>query len=295
MICRRALLTLLGGAAAAWPVVALGQQGERVRRVGVLTGGIDDATERARVDAFIDAMRNLGWFEAKNLQLDIRWGVGNVATIRKNATELSASAPDVIFVSGTSAIPWLLQATKTTPIVFANVADPVGAGYVRSLSRPGGNATGFLQFEYSLSAKWVELLKEIAPSVKRVAVLRDTDTPTGIGQFAVIQGVAPALGLEVSPISVAADAGQMAREIAEFASTPDGGLIQTPSGLGSVYRALFIRLAAQHRLPAVYPFRFIAADGGLIAYGPDLADQYRRAATYVGRILKGEKPCPQRY
>jgi putative tryptophan/tyrosine transport system substrate-binding protein len=291
MINRRDVLALLGGAAAAWPVGALGQQGERVRRVGVLTGGIDDATERARVDAFIDAMRNLGWFEAKNLQLDIRWGVGNVATIRKNATELSASAPDVIFVSGTSAIPWLLQATKTTPIVFANVADPVGAGYVRSLSRPGGNATGFLQFEYSLSAKWVELLKEIAPSVKRVAVLRDTDTPTGIGQFAVIQGVAPALGLEVSPISVAADAGQMAREIAEFASTPDGGLIQTPSGLGSVYRALFIRLAAQHRLPAVYPFRFIAADGGLIAYGPDLADQYRRAATYVDRILKGEKPA----
>jgi putative tryptophan/tyrosine transport system substrate-binding protein len=284
---RRDVLTLLGGAAAAWPVGAWGQ--ERVRRIGVLTGGIDDAPERARVGAFIEELRNLGWFEGNNLQLDIRWGVGDVANIRKNAAELSASAPDIIFVSGTSAIPWLLQSTRTTPIVFANVADPVGAGYVRSLSRPGGNATGFLQFEYSLSAKWVELLKEIAPSVKRVAVLRDADTTTGIGQFAVIQAVAPTLGLEVSPISVVPDAGQIAREIAEFASSPDGGLIQTPSGLGSVHRALFIRLAAQYRLPAVCPFRFIAADGGLMAYGPDLGDQYRRAATYVDRILKGEK------
>jgi len=286
---RRDFLGVLGSTAVAWPLLARAQPAERVRRIGVLTGGIDDATERARVGAFIEGLRKLGWFESKNLQLDIRWGAGNVANIRKNAAELSASAPDIIFVSGTSAIPWLLQSTRTTPIVFANVADPVGAGYVRSLSRPGGNATGFLQFEYSLSAKWVELLKEIAPSVKRVAVLRDADTSTGIGQFAVIQAVATTFGLEVSPIGIVPDAGQIAREIAEFAGSPDGGLIQTPSGLGSVHRALFIRLAAQHMLPAVYPFRFVATEGGLMAYGPDLSDQYRRAAIYVDRILNGEK------
>jgi putative ABC transport system substrate-binding protein len=288
---RRAFITLLGGAAV-WPLAARAQQPNRVRRIGMLTGATtpDDADAQARVGAFLQALQQLGWTDGRNVQIDYRWGLGQADNIRKHAAELAALAPEVILASGTAGLAALLQATRTVPIVFVNVADPVGAGFVDSLGRPGGNATGFMQFEYSLSAKWLELLKEIAPRVKRAAVLRDPALTSGTGQFAVIQSVAPSVGVEVSPVNVR-DAGEIERAITAFARSESGGLIVTSSALAVVHRELIIALAARHKLPAVYYRRYFVASGGLIAYGYDLVDQYRRAAGYVDRILKGEKPA----
>jgi putative ABC transport system substrate-binding protein len=249
-----------------------------------------DVEGQARIDAFRQAMELLGWAIGRNLQIEYRWGGADAANLRKFAAELAAFAPDVILSSGTASLGPLLQETRTVPIVFVNVSDPVGAGFVNSLSRPGGNATGFMQFEYSLSAKWLELLKQIAPGVTRAAVLRDAALTSGTGQFAVIQSVASAVGVEVSPVNVH-DAGEIERAVAAFASSPNGGLVVTSSALVVRYRELIIGLAAQHKLPAVYYRRLFVNDGGLISYGYDLLDQYRRAATYVDRILKGEKPA----
>jgi putative tryptophan/tyrosine transport system substrate-binding protein len=286
---RRKFITLVGGAAL-WPLAARAQQPDRVRRIGVLAAGADDSSGQSLIAAFLNGLQQLGWTDGRNLRIDYRRGLGNAANMGVYAAELVALAPDIILVFGTAAMAPMLQATRVIPIVFANVADPVGAGFVDSLARPGGNATGFMQFEYSLAGKWPELLREIAPGVKRAAVLRDAALSSGIGQFAVIQAVAPSLGIEVSPINVL-DAGEIERSVAAFARFPNGGLILTASGLSSVHRDLIAGLAAQHELPAVYPFPYIATVGGLIAYGPDLIDQYRRAADYADRILKGMKPA----
>ena len=232
----------------------------------------------------------MGWTIGRNLRIDDRRGLGNPDNIRKYAAELAALAPDVILAGSTSTMAPLLQATRSVPIVFVNVADPVGAGFVDSLARPGGNATGFMQFEYSLSGKWLEVLKQIAPSVTRAAVLRDADVPSGIGQFAVIQSVAPSVGLEVKPINIR-DAAEMEDAIAAFARSPAGGLVVTSGALALHHRERIIALAARHKLPSVYYRRYFITSGGLISYGPDLADQYRRAASYVDRILNGEKPA----
>jgi putative ABC transport system substrate-binding protein len=287
---RREFITLLGSAAAAWPLAARAQQGERMRRIGWLAGGAaaDDPEWQARIAAFLQVLQQLGWTDGRNVRIDYRWGLGSADNIRKYAAELAALAPDVILASGTSTMAALLQATRTVPIVFLNVADPVGAGFVDSLARPGGNATGFSQFEYSISGKWLELLKQIAPGVTRAAVLRDAALTAGIGQFAVIQSVAPSVGVEVSPVNVR-DGGEIERAVAAFARASNGGLIVTASALSLVHRALIITLAARHKLPAVYPRRLYVTDGGLISYGFDIVDQSRRAAGYVDRILKGEK------
>jgi ABC-type uncharacterized transport system substrate-binding protein len=289
---RRAFLTLLGGAAAAWPLHGRAQQPGGMRRIGVLTGGggADDPDIKARFAAFLPALQELGWTDGRNLRIDYRWGLGNPDNFRKYAAELAAFAPDVIFASGAASLAPLLQATRTVPIVFVNVADPVGSGFVDSLARPGGNATGFIQFEYSLTGKWLELLKEIAPGVKRTAVLRDPALTSGIGQFAVIQSGASSLGVEVSPVNVR-DAGEIERAVTAFARSAHGGLIVTSSPGAVIHRDLIIALAARHKLPAVYYRRHFVASGGLISYGYDLLDQYRRAAGYIDRILKGEKPA----
>ena len=288
---RREFITLLGGAAA-WPLAARAQQGERMRRIGVLTCGAaaDDPDAQARHAAFLQGLQQLGWTDGRNVRIDYRWGAGNPDNVRKDAAELAALAPDVIIASGTSTMAPLLQATRTVPIVFVNVADPVGAGFVESLAQPGGNATGFMQFEYNLSGKWLELLKQMAPSVTRAAILRDPAITAGIGQFAIIQSVAPSLGVEVRPVSVR-DAGEIERSVAAFARSPNGGLILTASALAVRHRELIIALAARHKLPAVYSRRYFVTSGGLISYGADLVDQYRRVAGYVDRILKGEKPA----
>ena len=288
---RREFITLLGGAAVAWPLAARAQQRERMRRIGMLLpAAADDAEFQARVGAFLQALAQLGWTIGRNVRIDTRWATTNAADIRRHAAELAALAPDVILAHGTSTVGPLLQATRTVPIVFPIVVDPVGAGFVDSLARPGGNATGFMPFEYSLSGKWLELLKEIAPGVTRVAVLRDPAIPTGIGQFGVIQAVAPSLRVEVNPVNVR-DAGEIERAVAAFARSPNGGLIVTASASAVLHRDLIITLAARHKLPAVYYERFFVAAGGLISYGPDFIDQFRRAAGYVDRILKGEKPA----
>jgi putative ABC transport system substrate-binding protein len=250
----------------------------------------DDSDIRADVAAFVQGLQQLGWTDGRNVRIDIRWSGGNADGISKSAIELAALAPDAILTVGAAAIGALLKATRTVPIVFVNVADPVGAGYVESLSRPGGNATGFIQFEYSLSGKWLELLKQIAPSVTRAAVFRDASISAGIGQFAIIQSVAPSLGVEVSPINVH-DAAEIERAVVAFARSSNGGLILTASALAVLHRDLIIGLAARHKLPTVYARRLFVANGGLISYGADFADQYRRAAGYVDRILKGEKPA----
>jgi ABC-type uncharacterized transport system substrate-binding protein len=288
---RRQFITLIG-AAAVWPLAARAQQSERVRRIGVLTGGPrpDDPDAQTNIAAFLQALQQLGWTDGRNVRIEYRWGLGNPADIRKSAEELAALAPDVILSTGTASLAPLLQATRTVPIVFNNVADPVGAGFVDSLSRPGGNATGFMQFEYDLSGKWLELLKQIAPGVTRAAVLRDPTITSGIGQFAVIQSVAPSVGVEVRPVNVR-DAGEIERAVAAFAGSPNGGLIVTASALAVVHRELIIALAARHKLPAVYYRRYFVTRGGLISYGYDLVDQFRRSAGYVDRILKGEKPA----
>jgi putative ABC transport system substrate-binding protein len=288
---RRAFITLLGGAAA-WPVTVRAQQGERMRRIGELAGGTaaDDREGRVRRAAFLESLARLGWTEGHNVRIDTRWGLGNTDNIRKYAAELVALRPDVILASGTTTMAPLLQATRDVPIVFVNVADPVGAGFVDSLARPGGNVTGFLQFEYDLSGKWLELLKQIAPGVTRAAVLRDPAITAGIGQFAVIQSVARSVGVEVSPVNLR-DAYEIERAVGAFARSPNGGLVTTASALAVVHRDLIVTLAAKHRLPTVYPRRLYVAYGGLISYGPDIIDQYRRTAAYVDRILKGEKPA----
>ena len=286
---RREFVSLLG-AAAAWPLAAGAQQGERVRRIGLLTGAANNPDVQANVAAFLQVFQQLGWTDGQNVRVDYRWGGGDPDTIRRHAVELAALAPDVILTSGASTVPPLLQATRTVPIVFVNVADPVGAGFVDSLARPGGNATGFMQFEYSLSGKWLELLKEIAPGVTRAAVLRDPALTAGIGQFAIIQSVASSVGLEVSAINLR-DAPEIERGITGFARSANGGLIVTTSALSLRHRELIIALAARHKLPAVYYRRYFVASGGLISYGYDIVDQYRRAAGYVDRILKGEKPA----
>src|SRR5262249_54162008 len=286
---RRAFIMLLGGAAA-WPLAARAQQGERMRRIGMLFGQApNDPVGLARVAALHHALQQFGWTEDHNLRIDARWSADNVDDTRKYAAELVGLAPDVILCSGTIAATALQQATRTVPVVFTFVADPVGAGIVDSLARPGGNATGFMSLEYGLSGKWLELLKEIAPSVKRAAVLRDL-LSAGIGQFGAIQNAAPSLGMEVSPVNVR-DPGEIERGIAAFARTPSGGLIVTGSTSSATHRNLIIQLAARHKLPAVFSNRFFVTDGGLISYGPDFIDQYRRAAGYVDRILKGEKPA----
>jgi putative tryptophan/tyrosine transport system substrate-binding protein len=288
---RRSFIKLLAGAAVAWPLAARAQQAEQVRRIGVLIGGIapGDADAQANMAAFLQGLQQLGWIEGRNVRIDYRWGLGNADNIRKYAAELVALAPDAIFASGNAAMPSLLQATRTVPIVFVNVADPVGSGFVDSLARPGGNATGFVQFEYNLSGKWLELLKEIAPGVTRAAVLRDPAIVSGIGQFAVIQSVAPSAGVEVSPVNVR-DAGEIERAVTAFARASNGGLIVTTSALTVVHRDLIITLAARYKLPAVYYRRYFVTSGGLISYGYEIVEQFRRAAGYVDRILKGEKP-----
>ena len=288
---RREFITLLGGAAAAWPLAARAQQGERMRRIGVLLpAAADDPEYQARVGAFLQALALLGWTIGRNVRIDTRWATANAADIRRHAAELAALAPDVILAHGASTVGPLLQATRTVPIVFPIMPDPVGAGFVDSLARPGGNVTGFMTYEYSVSGKWLELLKQIAPGVTRAAVLRDPATSTGIGQFAAIQAVAPSLGVEVNPVNMR-DAPEIERAVAAFARAPNGGLIVTASAAAALHRDLIITLAARHKLPAVYFERSFVAAGGLISYGPDYIDQYRRAAGYVDRILKGEKPA----
>jgi ABC-type uncharacterized transport system substrate-binding protein len=288
---RREFITLLGGAAAAWPLAARAQQSDRMRRIGVLNGqAANDRDAQANIAAFLQGLQQLGWTDGRNVRIDHRWAAGNPADIRKYAAELVALAPDVILATGASPLGPLLQATRTVPIVFAIVPDPVGAGFVDSLSRPGGNTTGFMQAEYNLSGKWLELLKQIAPGVTRAAVLRDPAITAGIGQFAIIQSVAPAVGVEVSPVNVR-DAAEIERAVTAFARTPNSGLILTASALSVVHRDLIVTLAARHKLPAVYYRRLFVIGGGLISYGADFLDQFRRAAGYVDRIFKGEKPA----
>ena len=288
---RRELITLLGGAAAGWPLQARAQRPERMRRIGVLMStAADDPEGQARIAAFHQGLQQLGWTIGEKVRVDSRWPVGDPELFRRYAAELVALSPDVILATGSAATAPLLQATRTIPIVFVIVPDPVGAGFVNSLARPGGNATGFIQFEYGISGKWLELLKQIAPGVTRGAILRDPAISAGLGQFGAIQAVAPSLGVEVSPVNVR-DPDEIQREVAEFARSPNGGLVVTGSALAIVHRHLIIALAAKHRLPAVYFQRTLVADGGLISYGADLLDQYRRGAEYVDRILRGEKPA----
>jgi ABC-type uncharacterized transport system substrate-binding protein len=288
---RRQFITLLGGAAA-WPLAARAQQGERVRRVGVLVAAAaDDPEYQARNVAFLQSLQQLGWADGRNVRIDTRWATTNSDDVRRHAAELAALAPDVLVAAtGTITVAALLQATRTVPIVFAVVIDPVGAGFVASLARPGGNATGFTTFEYGMSGKWLELLKEIAPGTTRVAVLRDPAIASGIGQFGAIQAVAPSLKVELSPVDVR-DANEIESAVTAFAHSANGGLIVTPSALTTRYRDLIVALAARHKLPAVYANRYFVTGGGLTFYGPDFIDQYRRAAGYVDRILKGEKPA----
>ncbi len=290
MMHRRAFIAGLGGWAA-WPLAARGQQDDRMRRIGVLMNLAEgDQEGLARLAAFKQALQQLGWMEGRNSRFDIRWGGGNDEHFRVLAMELVALSPDIILATAGSTVPALLQATRTIPIVFAQVPDPVGAGFVETLAKPGGNATGFTNFEYSTGGKWLELLKEIAPRTTRAAVLRDTTDPAGIGQWGAIQSVAPLLGLELTPIGMR-DAGEIERAVSTFARAPNGGLIVTGSAPAAVHRDLIIALAAEHRLPSVFPYRFYATEGGLISYGPDVIEQFRRAGGYVDRILKGESPA----
>jgi putative ABC transport system substrate-binding protein len=289
---RREFIVILGGAAAAWPLATRAQQPERIRHIGLLmAASADDPEYQARMAAFRQGLEQLGWTEGRNARIDTRWATIDADQIRKHAGELVALAPDVILAAtGTTTVAPLLEATRTVPIVFVLVIDPVGAGFVSSLARPGGNATGFLMFEFGLSGKWLELLKQIAPSVTRVAVLRDPAVASGIGQFGAVQSAAPSFGMEASPINVR-DGGEIERDINAFARSPNGGVIVTASPRASHHRDLIVTLAARHRLPAVYSSRHYVDGGGLISYGPDTIDQYRRAAGYVDRILKGEKPA----
>ena len=287
---RREFISLVGGVAA-WPLTARAQQGERMRRIGVLISqAADDPQSKPRVAAFLQGLQQLGWTEGRNAQIDIRWGVADAASSRRYAAEMVALAPDVILTAASAATAAVQEATRTLPIVFVNVSDPVAAGYVASLARPGGNVTGFTFVEYGTSGKWLELVKEIAPNVKRVAVLRDPNIASGIGQFAIIQSVAASFTVEASPIDIR-NPDEIERTITDFARTANGGLVVTASPAALVYRKLIITLAAQHRLPAVYFLRDFVKDGGLISYGPDPVAPFGQAASYVDRILKGEKPA----
>jgi putative ABC transport system substrate-binding protein len=287
---RRAFLTLLGGTAA-WPLASHAQQPERMRRIGILMpNAADDPEYQARITAFLQGLAQLGWIDGRNARIDTRWGVADAERIRKYAAELVALAPDVIWVNSSPALAALLQATRTVPIVFTGVTDPVGAGFVDSLARPGSNATGFAVFEYGISAKWLELLKEIAPRVTRAAVLRETAVASGPAEFGIIQAAAPSLGVELRPVDVR-NASEIERALTAFAQGSNGGLIVTGSPGTLFHRALIVALAARHKLPAVYWLRRFVTDGGLISYGPDISDQFRKSAGYVDRILKGEKPA----
>jgi putative ABC transport system substrate-binding protein len=287
---RREFILLLGNAAAT-PFVARAEQSERMRRVGVLMNlAADDPESQQRMTVFVQEMAQLGWAEGRNARIDVRWAAGDEDRYRKYATELAALKPDVVLASGTSAVAPLREVAGVLPIVFVNVVDPVGAGLVASLARPGGSVTGFSLFEYGTSGKWLELLKEIAPRVTRVAVLRDPARAPGIGQFASIQAVAPSLGVELTPVDVR-EPGEIERAVAVFARPANSGLIATASPSAAVHRDLIVMLAARHQLPAIYAYRYFVTGGGLIAYGPDSIDPYRRAASYVDRILKGEKPA----
>jgi putative ABC transport system substrate-binding protein len=288
---RRDFITLLGGAAAAWPIAARAQQPERVRRIGVLLNAAADNPDfQAWVGAFRQALQELGWVDGRNVRIDIHWATVNPGDIRRQAAELVALAPDVILAPGTATVGPLMRATRIVPIVFPIIADPVAGGFVDSLAQPGGNATGFMLFEYSISGKWLELLKQIAPGVRRVAVLGDPDIPTGPAQFGVIQAVASSLRVEVNSFNKR-DASEIERAVTAFAQTPNGGLIVTAGAPALAHRDLVITLAARHKLPAVYYDRAFVDAGGLLSYGPDRIELYRRAAGYVDRILKGEKPA----
>jgi putative ABC transport system substrate-binding protein len=288
---RREFIKVLGSAAATWPLAAGAQQREPLRRVAILEAIAKDTPgAQQRYTAFLEAFEQLGWTDGRNVRIVVRWGGGNDVETRKYAEELVALAPDVVLAGGGTAVDVMLKATHTIPIVFVIVPDPVGSGFVERLSRPGGNATGFMMFEYNLCGKWPELLKEIAPSVTHAAVLRDPTFAAGIGQFAVIQAAAPSVGIEVSPIDLR-EPNQIEHAIATFAQSPDGGIILAASGIGGSNANLIIAAAARYKLPAVYIQRPFVAAGGLISYGPDFADQYRRAAGYVDRILRGEKPA----
>ena len=286
----REFLGALGGAAVAWPLAARAQQAERMRRIGVLLSlAAGDPEGQARVEAFRQALRHLGWIEDRNVRFDICWGAGDVELYRRYVAELIALSPDVILAAAASVLTPLLQATRTIPVVFAQATDPVGAGYVSSLAHPGGNATGFTNFDFNLGGKWLELLKEISPGVTRVAIIRNPSSTIGVGQFAAIQAVAPSFRVDLLSLDVR-NAGDIDRALTAFAREPSGGLIVL-IGAASAFRAPVIALAARHRLPAVYPFRYYVTEGGLLSYGPDTVDPFRRAADYVDRILKGEKPA----
>jgi len=288
---RREFITLFVGATT-WPFVVRAQQPDRMRLIGVLQGvRANDLEGKARFAAFQQEFQQFGWTVGRNVRIDHRYGEGNADVVRRQVAELAALAPDVILTTGSQATEQMIQATRSIPIVFTVVADPVGAGMVARVSRPGGNATGFMQFEYSLSGKWLELLKQIAPGVNRAAVLRDSATTAGIGQFAVIQSVAPSVGVEVSPINTNDATAEIERAISDFAREPNGGLIATASGSGVAQSQLIISLAARYKLPAVYYNREPVSSGGLISYGADFTDLYRRAASYVDRVFKGEKPA----
>jgi putative tryptophan/tyrosine transport system substrate-binding protein len=290
MIGRREFVTLLGGAAAGWPIAGRAQQGDRMRRIGVLMPtDADNPDNQARLAAFLQGLQQFGWAVGRNLRVDLRWAAGEVERNRQYAAELLALAPDVILAAA-SGVAVLKQATRTVPIVFTIVADPVGLGFVDNLARPGGNITGFLSFEYGISGKWLELLKQVATGVTRAAVIRDAAIATGAGQFAAVASVGPALGVDIVPVSVS-DPSELEAALAAFARSPNGGLVVTGSAFAVMRRDLIIKLAAQHRLPTIYYERSFVVAGGLISYGPDFVDLYRRAASYVDRILRGEKPA----
>jgi len=286
---RREFITLLGSAAA-WPLAAHAQQPVQMRRVGVLESAGIETDQQAGVAVFKEVLRQLGWIEGRNVRFEVRWSSADPAKARKNAEELVALQTNVILVTGVLALQTLLQTTRSVPIVFNSISDPVGGGFVDSLAKPGSNATGFVLFDYALTAKWVELLKQIAPTVTRVAVLRDPGLAASVGQFAVIQYVAPSVGMEVTAISMR-DVQEIEQDIAKFASSPNGGLILTASALSVVNRDLIVGLAAKHKLPAVYHRRYFVTGGGLMSYGSEVNEQFRGAAGYVDRILKGEKPA----
>ena len=287
---RREFIKAMAGSATVWPVLGRAQQGQRMRRIGVLMNlAADDKEGQARLIAFVQALSDLGWKNASNVQIDTCWGAGDTERFHQCAAELVALAPDVILAASASTMDPLLSRTRTIPIVFAQVPDPVGSGYVESHAHPGGNVTGFTQFDFSIAAKWLELLKMIAPSLTRVIVLRDVDT-TGAGQFGAIQSAAQSIGVEVKPAGVR-NTSDIENAIMEFARSPKGGMVVTGSAPGAAHRDLIIALAARHKLPAIYPFRYFAQSGGLLSYGPTTIDPYIRAAGYVDRILKGEKPA----
>jgi putative tryptophan/tyrosine transport system substrate-binding protein len=287
---RREFISLVGGVAA-WPLTARAQQPDRMRRIGVLlSDAAEDLEGQARLAAFVQALQQLGWTDGRNVRVDTRWGAADADRYHKYAAELVALAPDVLVATTTPAVAALQQATRTLPIVFAAVVDPVGAGFVTNLAQPGGNTTGFALYEYGISGKWLALLKEIAPNVTRAAIARDPSTASGIGQLGALQAVAPSLGIELTPVDVR-DESELERAVTLFARRPNGGIIITASPTARMKREKVIALVAQHRLPTIYPFRYFISAGGLVCYGPNVIEQYRLAADYVSRVLKGEKPA----